>query len=148
AIRMKHSYSLQDARCGPVPTGSALRWFATVTAVRCQKPTSRSRTAGANSSPATTSSRTAALSRIVDTGTDDKEWRGADLAEIVRAEMTPYTPRVQTKGPRLMLTAKAAQNFALALHELATNAVKYGALSNATGRVHISWSRLAPDGSN
>lgn len=39
-----------------------------------------------------------------------------------------------------MLSAMAAQNFALALHELATNAAKYGALSNPTGRVHISWS--------
>jgi two-component sensor histidine kinase len=42
-----------------------------------------------------------------------------------------------------MLTA---QNFALALHELATNAAKYGALSNHTGRVHINWSVLKPNG--
>jgi two-component sensor histidine kinase len=45
-----------------------------------------------------------------------------------------------------MLTAKAAQNFALALHELATNAAKYGALSNQLGRVHISWSVGKPNG--
>jgi two-component sensor histidine kinase len=45
-----------------------------------------------------------------------------------------------------MLTAQAAQNFALALHELATNAAKYGALSNHTGRVHINWSVLKPNG--
>src|SRR5688572_1448309 len=45
-----------------------------------------------------------------------------------------------------MLTDKAAQNFALALHELATNAAKYGALSNHTGRVHISWSVVKPNG--
>jgi two-component sensor histidine kinase len=73
----------------------------------------------------------------------DKEWQGADLAEIVRAEMSPYAGRVQVEGPSLVLTAKAAQNFALALHELATNAAKYGALSNATGRIHISWSKSA-----
>ena len=78
----------------------------------------------------------------------DKEWQGADLAEIVRAEMNPYTDRVRLEGPRLMLTASAAQNFALALHELATNAAKYGALSNATGRVHISWSKLPSNGSS
>lgn len=76
----------------------------------------------------------------------DKEWQGADLAEVVRTEMTPYADRVSIEGPSLMLTAQAAQNFALALHELATNAAKYGALSNDTGRVHISWSVLKPNG--
>jgi PAS domain S-box-containing protein len=76
----------------------------------------------------------------------EKEWQGADLAEVVRTEMSPYDGRVQVEGPELFLTAKAAQNFALALHELATNAAKYGALSNATGRVHISWSTSKPNG--
>jgi len=76
----------------------------------------------------------------------DKDWQGADLAEVVRTEMSPYADRVSIKGPSLMLTAKAAQNFALALHELATNAAKYGALSNHTGRVHIDWSVLKPNG--
>jgi two-component sensor histidine kinase len=78
----------------------------------------------------------------------DKDWQGADLAEIVRSEMSLYRGRVQVEGPSLMLTASAAQGFALALHELATNAAKYGALSNATGRVHISWSKLASNGSS
>ena len=77
----------------------------------------------------------------------DKEWQGADLADVVRSEMSPYCDRVQVVGPDLLLTAKAAQNFALALHELATNAAKYGALSNATGRVRISWSTSQPNGS-
>ena len=76
----------------------------------------------------------------------DKEWQGADLAEVVRTEMSPYADRVQIEGPDLFLTAKTAQNFALAIHELATNAAKYGALSNATGRVHISWSTSKSDG--
>lgn len=70
----------------------------------------------------------------------EKEWHGADLAEIVRSEMSPFTERIHIEGPRLMLQAKVAQDFALALHELATNAAKYGALSNTTGRVHIRWS--------
>jgi two-component sensor histidine kinase len=70
----------------------------------------------------------------------DKEWQGAGIAEVVRTEMSPYADRVSIEGPSLMLTAQAAQNFALALHELTTNAAKYGALSNQLGRVHISWS--------
>jgi PAS domain S-box-containing protein len=77
----------------------------------------------------------------------EKEWQGADLADIVRAEMSPFGDRVQVEGPSLTLAAKAAQNFALALHELATNAAKYGALSNTTGRVHISWSQHKLNGS-
>src|SRR5215831_3712680 len=67
----------------------------------------------------------------------EKDWEGADIAEVVRQEMSPFLGRVVIEGPTVMLNAKAAQNFALAVHELATNAVKYGALSNATGRVHI-----------
>ena len=77
----------------------------------------------------------------------DNEWQGADLAEVVRSEMSPYADRVQVEGPDLLLTAKVAQNFALALHELATNAAKYGALSNSTGWVHISWSISKSNGS-
>jgi len=69
----------------------------------------------------------------------DKDWQGADLAEVIRTEMNPYSGRVAIEGPRLPLGAKAAQNFALALHELATNAAKYGALSNASGTVQIAW---------
>jgi PAS domain S-box-containing protein len=76
----------------------------------------------------------------------DKEWQGADLAEVVRTELSPHADRVQVGGPKLVLSAKAAQNFALALHELATNAAKYGALSNATGRVDVGWSIAESDG--
>jgi len=69
----------------------------------------------------------------------DKEWQGAELAEIVATEMSPFAERVSAAGPRVLLSAKAAQNFALALHELATNAAKYGALSGRNGRIHIAW---------
>ena len=50
-------------------------------------------------------------------------------------------------GPPVLLNAKAAQNFALMLHELATNAAKYGSLSNTSGQVHIGWSVTQPNGS-
>jgi two-component sensor histidine kinase len=77
----------------------------------------------------------------------DKDWQGVDLAEIVHSEMAPFAGRVQVEGPSLKLDAKTAENFALTLHELATNAAKYGALSIATGRVHIGWSKMALNGS-
>jgi two-component sensor histidine kinase len=77
----------------------------------------------------------------------DQQWEGAELAEIVNSEMKPYADRVLASGPSLVLSAKAAQNFALALHELATNAAKYGALSTAAGRVDISWSIAKTNGS-
>jgi PAS domain S-box-containing protein len=77
----------------------------------------------------------------------DKSWEGADLTEVIAAEMRPYGNRVKISGPRVVLNPKAAQNIALAIHELATNAAKYGALSNEIGWVDVSWSVSASDGS-
>jgi PAS domain S-box-containing protein len=76
----------------------------------------------------------------------DKEWRGAELGDVVRAEMRPYEGRVTIEGPAVLLSAQAAQNFGLAVHELAANAAKYGALSNQAGRVSIKWSVDRADG--
>jgi two-component sensor histidine kinase len=70
----------------------------------------------------------------------EKEWRGAELADVIRAEMRPYQGRLTIEGPSILLSARATQDFALVIHELATNAAKYGALSNSTGRVQIGWS--------
>jgi PAS domain S-box-containing protein len=70
-------------------------------------------------------------------------WAGADLRKLVAEELAPHSraneSRIETDGPGLMLQPDQAQAMALALHELATNAVKYGALSVATGRVRIEW---------
>jgi two-component system, chemotaxis family, CheB/CheR fusion protein len=76
----------------------------------------------------------------------EREWQGADVADVVRTALSPYTDRVSADGPPVVLTSQAAQNFALALHELATNAAKYGALSTVSGRVHITWSVFKPNG--
>ncbi|HEX5957202.1 MAG TPA: PAS domain S-box protein [Hyphomicrobiaceae bacterium] len=75
----------------------------------------------------------------------DKSWHGADLGELVRSELGPYMGRVSVEGPPIELNPQPAQNFALALHELATNAAKYGALSRRGGKVRITWS-VSPDG--
>jgi PAS domain S-box-containing protein len=76
----------------------------------------------------------------------DSRWHGADLATLVGEELAPYRTgdKVTIDGPAISLQPSTAQGLALALHELATNAAKHGALSSVTGRVHLSW-RLQPD---
>jgi two-component sensor histidine kinase/DNA-binding response OmpR family regulator len=70
-------------------------------------------------------------------------WEGADLGKIVEEEMAPYhathRKRVITSGPAVVLLPATAQAVALALHELATNAAKYGALSTETGTLSVAW---------
>jgi two-component system CheB/CheR fusion protein len=66
-----------------------------------------------------------------------------DLEELVREELLTHAAhegeQVEISGPAIALKERAAEVFALALHELATNAVKYGALAQENGRVAISW---------
>jgi PAS domain S-box-containing protein len=71
-----------------------------------------------------------------------EEWRGADLRELIRAQVTPFAEasRFTFEGPTVRLSPKAVQNVGLALHELCTNAIKYGALQLATGHVVVRWS--------
>jgi PAS domain S-box-containing protein len=73
----------------------------------------------------------------------DQGWRGAPLADLARLQLAPFVEadgsRVVIEGPDVIVTAQAAQALGLAFHELATNAVKYGALSTKTGAVRIVW---------
>ena len=73
-------------------------------------------------------------------------WRGATLARIAAAELGGLAPN-QTRwdGPELFLTPRAAAALSLTLHELAVNAVKFGALSVESGRVEVVW-RRSPEG--
>ena len=66
-------------------------------------------------------------------------WAGVNLKEIVRLELEPFAERTLVEGPDVRVGSQLAQNFSLALHELATNAAKYGALSDRNGKVGISW---------
>ncbi|MEH3147532.1 MAG: PAS domain S-box protein [Methylobacterium frigidaeris] len=89
--------------------------------------------------------RLIALARAHDVLTRES-WEGADLGEVVAGAIAPLDgpgegrPRFAVSGPPLRLVPRMALSIAMALHELATNAVKYGALSRAGGQVAIAWS--------
>jgi PAS domain S-box-containing protein len=71
------------------------------------------------------------------------EWQSVPLAELVRSQLAHFRDllgsRVAVRGPHVQITAAAAHAIGMALHELATNAGKYGALSTDTGHVDIAW---------
>ena len=78
-------------------------------------------------------------------------WYGASLGELIRSQLAGYIERdagqVAIEGPAVALKPQAAQNLGLALHELAVNAEKFGALSVSSGRVSITWGqRESADG--
>jgi len=70
-------------------------------------------------------------------------WEGADLGKLVEEELAPYrtgdAARIMANGPDIILHPATAQTLALAVHELATNAAKHGALSAPTGRLRLTW---------
>lgn len=75
-----------------------------------------------------------------------ESWYGASLNELVRSQLAAYVDaeeesQVAIEGPAVALKPEAAQNLGLALHELAVNAAKYGALSVPNGRVSITWDK-------
>jgi two-component sensor histidine kinase len=93
------------------------------------------------------SARLAALGDAYDLLITD-DWRGVDLAALVAAQLAFIVPelreRVVIDGPAATVRPEVAQYLALALHELATNATKYGALADADGRLSVRWT-LEPD---
>ena len=77
-------------------------------------------------------------------------WNGADLRELVLVDLAPYRSaedaRIEIKGDAVKLPPKAALALSMALHELATNAAKYGALSKPEGVVSVEWEQHVKDG--
>jgi PAS domain S-box-containing protein len=71
----------------------------------------------------------------------ESRWEGADLGRLVTEELDPYgiSDAVSMDGPETILDPRRAQTLALAVHELATNAAKYGALSTSCGKVKLTW---------
>lgn len=76
-------------------------------------------------------------------------WAGAAAAQIVRSQLSPFTDlvggRVDVAGPELQLRPEAAQGLGLAVHELITNATKFGALSRPGGSIRVSWKMAMED---
>lgn len=77
------------------------------------------------------------------------DWGNAALGDIVRSELAPYMEghesHVAMSGPQIKLAPNDAMSLGLAIHELATNAAKYGALSTIEGRIHVHWVLLSPE---
>jgi two-component sensor histidine kinase/CheY-like chemotaxis protein len=86
--------------------------------------------------------RMRALSRAHDLLSHSR-WEGANLARLIDEELAPFRTRdkdrITASGPAVVLQPIVAQTLALALHELATNAAKYGGLSTRDGRLKIEW---------
>ena len=78
------------------------------------------------------------------------EWRGVPIEELVRSQLAHFSDligtRIELHGPSLFISASAAQTIGMALHELGTNAGKYGALSNGDGQLQIEWNRECAEG--
>ncbi|MGZ5863032.1 MAG: sensor histidine kinase, partial [Methyloceanibacter sp.] len=73
----------------------------------------------------------------------ESQWSGASLKAMVERELEPYQrtdgPKINIKGPDVLLPPQCTSILAMTLHELATNAVKYGSLSQSAGQLGVSW---------
>lgn len=71
------------------------------------------------------------------------KWEGIDITGLLEMTLNPHGPagdeRIHLRGPRLTLPARAASPLGMTFHEMATNALKYGALSTSAGRVEVEW---------
>ena len=89
-------------------------------------------------------SRVEALART-HTLLSSKRWQGAEVKRLIDDEIGAYATgseeRIHVSGPRFMLSATGAESFGMVMHELATNALKYGALSRPGGRLTVEWSQ-------
>ena len=77
------------------------------------------------------------------------DWHGAVLRDVVATELAPYEAdavRWTLTGADVLLEPDTAVAFGMVVHELSTNAAKYGALSNERGRVDVSWTMSTKDG--
>lgn len=81
-----------------------------------------------------------------------ESWHGASLSELIRSQLAIYLDRddapVSMAGPDVALKPEAAQSLGLALHELSSNAARFGALSVPDGRVSINWKRIGNGGAD
>jgi two-component sensor histidine kinase len=79
----------------------------------------------------------------------NSQWGNTPIRSVIEAELTPYSRDqgqvVEMRGPHVELAPNDALSLGLAIHELATNAAKYGALSQAGGKLSIEWARLGED---
>jgi len=79
----------------------------------------------------------------------EEKWESADVREIVEGVLESFTikdsERVHATGPEVRLAPRCALMLSMVLHELATNATKYGALSNSEGRIRIEWEKIDAD---
>ena len=74
------------------------------------------------------------------------EWRSVALHALAREQLTGIASRVRMSGPEVQLPAEVATPLGLILHELATNAVKHGALKARSGRVDLEWEKVEAKG--
>lgn len=79
------------------------------------------------------------------------DWRSVTLKSLVAKQFSVLgmaeKDRIEASGPQVLLSPQAAQAIGMAFHELATNSIKYGALSNKNGKVHVTWRMFDENGS-